>query len=183
MSFFARRWLFGDAGCVFYAFCMTLLGVTCISLFTGTSLRKRSTYVTLRVGRSPIVTLTWIELNWSEKLKICCYYWEKDNYQRFLSRIASVNLLFFILLGVETTHTCQLWRWRCFVFKYCHLSSKDNAQYRVPLSSFVKKHLPFRHWKLLDIFTCVQAWKGKIQRIIIIQICYCVLSCHLLSLI
>ncbi|XP_052792264.1 rhodopsin, G0-coupled-like [Mya arenaria] len=35
MSMFARRWLFGDVGCVFYAFWMTLLGVTTISLFTG----------------------------------------------------------------------------------------------------------------------------------------------------
>ncbi|XP_052792262.1 melanopsin-like [Mya arenaria] len=35
MSMFARRWLFGDAGCVFYAFWMTLLGVTSISLFTA----------------------------------------------------------------------------------------------------------------------------------------------------
>lgn len=38
-STLAQRWLFGEAGCVFYAFWMTWLGVTATSLFTCTYLR------------------------------------------------------------------------------------------------------------------------------------------------
>ena len=36
LSVFSGQWLFGDFGCTYYAFMMTMLGITSISLLSGT---------------------------------------------------------------------------------------------------------------------------------------------------